>query len=74
MSGSAENAWALSNDDHLKRAFNIAQELGKTITDHDELVKFLKTVPAEKLYLFADMETVNNVLSKISIAPIVESM
>lgn len=74
MSGSAENQWALSNDDHLKRAFNIAQELGKTITDHDDLVKFLQNVPAEKLYRFADLHAIKNVLFKIPIGPIVESM
>lgn len=74
MSGCAENQWALSNDDHVKRAHNIARELGKTLTEHDDLVDILKTVPAEKFIPSANMDLANNVLSKLPIGPIVESM
>lgn len=74
LSGSAENLWAISDDDHLKRAFNMAQELGETITDHQELVEFLKTVAPEKLYRFADGEKIRNVLPYFPIAPIIESV
>lgn len=75
MSGCTENHWALSsNDEHLKRAFNMARELGKTTNDHDDLVKFLKSVPAEKLWPFAEVDVVSNIISKIPIGPVIESM
>lgn len=74
MSGCAENKWALTNDDHVKRAFSIAEELGQPLTKHDELVAFLKTVPAEQLVPFAGMDLANHVVSKLPVAPIVESM
>lgn len=74
MSGSAENLWAISDDDHLKRAFNMAQQLGETITDHNELVTFLKNVEPEKLVRFADGQKLKSVLPYFPIAPIIESM
>lgn len=74
MSGCAENQWALSNDDHVKRAHSFSRELGKEWKEHDDLVTFLKTVPAEKFIPFANMESINFVLSKLPIGPIIESM
>lgn len=64
--------WALSHDDHLKRAFDIANELGEPKETKDELIAFLKSVPAEKLGKLATMSAVNDVLFEIPLAPIIE--
>lgn len=74
MSGSAENLWSITYDDHLKRAFNMAKELNETITDHHELVAFLKNVSPEKLVRFADGERINNAIPYFPVVPVIESM
>lgn len=72
MSGTVNNYWALSKDDHLKRAFKIAEQLGEPKKTHDELIALLKTVPAEKLHSFAVIEDINNIFSTIPLSPVVE--
>lgn len=73
MSGVVEDWWALSNDNHVKRAFDIAKELGEPKETKEELIAFLKSVPADKLGKFATMHTVENTLFEIPFAPIIES-
>lgn len=72
MSGTVDVLWAFSSDDHLKRAFNIAEELGEPKTTHEELISFLKSVPAKKLCPFSPLE--QGVMFRIPVGPIAESM
>lgn len=73
MSGSTEAWWALSNDDHLQRAFNIAKELGEPKETKEQLIAFLKDVPADKLGPLAPIQTKESVLFELPLAPIIES-
>lgn len=74
MSGVTENWWALSNLDHLKHAFSIAEQLGEPKENKEQLIAFLKEVPANKFGQFAPIQTKDNVLFEIPLGPIVESM
>lgn len=73
MSGSANNYWSLFEEDHLKLAHNIAEELGEPKESNEELVEFFKTVSAEKIRDYARLELLGQSLFSISFAPIVES-
>lgn len=71
MSGAVEDLWAFSPYDLLKRAFNIANELGEPQKTREQLISFLKSVPAEQFGKFAASES--TVLPLIPFGPIVES-
>lgn len=73
MSGAVEHLWALSNDNHLKRAFDIATELGEPKETKEELIAFLQSVPADELGKFVPSQTKESSLFDLPMAPIVES-
>lgn len=73
MSGTANSKWAFSDEkDHVALANHIAEELGKPTNSLDDLIDFLKTIPAEKLaqYIFLDASLETN---QFKFAPVIES-
>lgn len=75
ISGSAQNPFALSSaTDHLQLAYQLAEKLGKTVDTFDELVAFLKNVPAEALNEYAIIDFAHFTMFRIVFAPIVERM
>lgn len=73
MSGVAGNYWAMSeHNDHLELAHKIAADLGEPKKTHEELVAFLKSVPADKLSVY-NFEMPSHVLFDIPFTPVVES-
>lgn len=74
MSGSTGNVWALAKEkNNLELAFRIAKEInGKQLHTYDELVSFLKHVPANKLLAYNEMKTDND-LVEIVFGPVIES-
>lgn len=74
MSGAVFNFWALFLvKNHLAEAHNIANELGEPKTTFEELVEFLKTVPAEKFKKFAISTPDKGVRFQLLYGPVVES-
>lgn len=73
MSGSVENMWALyEKSDHLKLAYKIAENYGEPKHTFDELVEFLKSVPASKISKNAS-SSISMRTGKLEIAPVIES-
>lgn len=75
MSGSTANVWAMAKEkNNLKLAFRMAKEIGgKELNSYDELVEFLKKVPAEKLIPYnGDFSPIHD-LVEIIFGPVVES-
>lgn len=75
MSGAIANPWALQpKKDYLKSAFKIAEQLGKPQKSYDELVTFLKTIPADSFNRFCTLVSDDPVKIGLSLGPVVESM
>lgn len=76
MSGSALNYWAISQEKHhLVQAHKMAEELGEPKKTFEELVEFLKTVPAEEFNKIATITADSGARYKSpQFAPIVESV
>lgn len=74
MSGSTGNVWAMSKEkNHLELAYRMAKEItGKQMKTYDELVAFLKHVPAEKLLPYGELKSKQD-LVEIVFGPVVES-
>lgn len=72
MSGSTENLWAMSHaENHLKLAYNMAEDLNKTINSIDELINFLKEVPIEHIQWY--FLIFKNDIFLTRFAPVIES-
>lgn len=72
MSGSPDNLWALSDkDNYLPTAYKIANDLGEPKKSFEELVEFLKSVPAARFAEF-DVSEEGRILNP-KFRPIVES-
>lgn len=73
ISGASENFWAMSiEENHVEFAYNMAEELNKTINSFDELVNFLKEVPIENIHWFM-LTRENHDVFQIKFAPVIES-
>lgn len=73
MSGVAYNYWAMSgSNDHLEFAYKIARDMGEPKNTFQDLVEFLKSIPAEKFNEYS-LLTVHDILMEISFSPIIES-
>lgn len=74
MSGTADNFWAMSiEENHLKLAYEMAEELNKTANSFDELVGFLKEVSIDDIHIYALLMNVKNDVFRIKLAPVIES-
>ena len=73
MSGVVENYWAMSeHNDHVELAYKIAADFGEPKETIDELVEFLKSVPAEKLCEYNNIAPMQ-LLFPLSSTPVIES-
>lgn len=75
MSGSIGNYWAVSEEEnHLSRAFQVANQLGKSQHSFQNLTTFLKTVPAASLNQLRFYEpNTDDLLSGTIFGPVIES-
>lgn len=76
MSGSAGNYWALSEEDnHLRRAFQIAEQLGEPKYSFEHLMAVLRTVSAGRLNQLHFYEAnTDDLLSATIFGPVIENM
>lgn len=74
MSGSVGNPWAFPlQNDHVKHSYEIAEKLGKPQQTDDDLVEFLKSIPAESLNQFSTIVVPDAVQFSIVFRPTIES-
>lgn len=74
LSGAIDNHSALSEEKHhLKRAHQIAKELGEPKNSVEDLVEFLKNVSANELSQFSTIQVASNTLFMVAFGPIIES-
>lgn len=74
MSGTADNFWAMSiEENHLKLAHQMAEDLNKTVNSFDELVSFLKEVPIDDIHIYALILNLKNDVFQNKVAPVIES-
>lgn len=74
MSGTIHNYFALSEENNqLKRAFEIAEELGEPKTSVEQLIAFLKNAPLKKLVNYSVCNPSNGLLF-CEFLPVIESM
>lgn len=72
MSGTVENYWAMSeHNDHVELAYQIAENLGQPKKNIEELINFLKSLPAEKFNEFSQI-TARGILFEIPFTPVIE--
>lgn len=76
MSGSVFNYWALSQEKHqLVQAHKMAEELDEPKKSFEELIEFLKTVPAEEFNKIAVIKAGGGArYNAPQFSPIVESV
>lgn len=73
MSGSVGSNWALSKqENHLDLAFKLAKDLNQTANSYDQLVDFLKLVPADEFHLFGLFFGKKDDVFDITFAPVIE--
>lgn len=74
LSGSAENFWAFSEkNDHTDLAYKIANDLGKPKHSFEDLVVFLKTVPAEDIIGYGTIYPRLRRTTRFMLSPVIES-
>lgn len=74
LSGSFYNYWAMSEENnHLKLAYKIAEDLGEPATSFEDLVKVLHSVPAKQLNVYSSVNSTRGRL-EITFTPVVESI
>jgi len=73
MSGTTFNYWAFSKqNDHTDYAYKMAAELGQPKQSYNELVEFLKTVPADKIYQHGNVIDLLKRTARGVFAPVIE--
>lgn len=73
MSGVVENHWAWSeNNNHLEFAHKMADDFNEPKNTTDELIAFLKTVPAEKFNAYSKLITSTQLID-VPFKPVIES-
>lgn len=73
MSGTALNIWSYTDRNHTKIAYQVASSLGGPTETFEDVIEFLKKVPAKELDQYGwaggDHKTF-----KIPIGPVIESL
>lgn len=73
MSGTSMNFWAQCDENKIiTLAYKIAEDLGGPKESPQDLIEFFKTVPSEKIVVYAIEKTSHRTISK-DFAPIIES-
>lgn len=74
LSGTAENFWAFAGvKNHVSLAYQIAEDLGEPKKSLDELIKLLKSVPADRIVQYGSTIKLYRRTSIPVFAPIIES-
>lgn len=74
MSGTVEHFWAREEtNDHLKLAYQIAEDLNAPQTSLEGLIKLFQSIEADKLCSYSKVNSTKGRL-EITFIPVIESM